>query len=185
MQLSQWLVADFDDAVTRLHTQVLARVSDERRLERPGGGNSILWVHFHIARHAALALSVLTAGSSTGAEPSGQPNAASKPGSGLTEAEQPWGAGLSAAAVDKYSTEVGTSVRAWLSALSAGQLADIPDTEHVLETAGIPRDEFRWLYGMWSGQDAAFFVRWPIIGHLVSHVGEMMATRNRMGLSPF
>jgi hypothetical protein len=28
-------------------------------------------------------------------------------------------------------------------------------------------------------------VRWPLTGHLTNHVGEMIATRNRMGLSPF
>jgi hypothetical protein len=36
-----------------------------------------------------------------------------------------------------------------------------------------------------AGQPAAFFVRWPVIGHAINHVGEMIATRNRIGLSPY
>ena len=49
----------------------------------------------------------------------------------------------------------------------------------------MPRDRFDWLYAMWEGKPAAFFVSWEAIGHGVSHLGELIATRNRMGLSPF
>jgi hypothetical protein len=38
---------------------------------------------------------------------------------------------------------------------------------------------------MWAGKPMSFFVRWEVIGHLANHTGEMIATRNRMGLSPF
>ncbi len=61
----------------------------------------------------------------------------------------------------------------------------VPDTEAALARAGVGTDAFGWLYRLWSGQPAAFLVRWPLLGHVANHVGEMVATRNRMGLSPF
>jgi len=38
---------------------------------------------------------------------------------------------------------------------------------------------------MWQGKPTAWLARWPLLGHIGSHAGEMIATRNRMGLSPF
>jgi hypothetical protein len=38
---------------------------------------------------------------------------------------------------------------------------------------------------MWGGQSLGFLVRWPLIGHITNHVGEMISTRNQQGLSPF
>jgi hypothetical protein len=38
---------------------------------------------------------------------------------------------------------------------------------------------------MWTGKPAAWLIRCPLTGHIGNHVGEMLATRNRMGLSPF
>jgi len=44
-------------------------------------------------------------------------------------------------------------------------------------------------YGMaivlFGGLLVGWLVRWPLLGHVGSHAGEMIATRNRMGLSPF
>jgi hypothetical protein len=59
VDLSEWLLTEFDEAAGRLQHQVLGRVPEGRRPERPGGGNSILWSQLHVARHTALALSVL------------------------------------------------------------------------------------------------------------------------------
>jgi hypothetical protein len=36
---------------------------------------------------------------------------------------------------------------------------------------------------MWQGKPTAWLVRWPLLGHIGSHAGEMIATRNRMRLS--
>jgi hypothetical protein len=64
-------------------------------------------------------------------------------------------------------------------------LEQFPDTEAALVRAGVPRPHHGWLFEQWVGQPAAFFVRWPLIGHAANHIGEMIATRNRMGLSPY
>jgi hypothetical protein len=77
------------------------------------------------------------------------------------------------------------ATRRHLAALDADDLEVIPDTAAALAQAGVPVDTFDWLYRLWSDKPASFLVRWPLIGHVTTHVGEMVATRNRMGLSPF
>jgi hypothetical protein len=177
-----WIVDEYADARQRLTNQVLGLVPADRRAEAPGGGNSVLWGCFHVARHTDFALSVLT-----GSEPSlGAPAAAGYAGAGLEEAEQAWAADLDPAEVDAGLARVADAAAAYLAALDTGdELARRPDAAAALERAAVPTDRFDWLYRMWSGQPAAWFVRWPIVGHLANHTGEMIATRNRMGLSPF
>jgi hypothetical protein len=38
---------------------------------------------------------------------------------------------------------------------------------------------------MWAGQPVSFFVQWEVVGHRLNHLGEMIAVRGRLGLSPF
>src|SRR5262249_25375525 len=158
----------------------LGLVPAERRAETPGGGNSVLWGCFHVARHTDFALSVLT-----GSEPLLRaPDAAGYGGAGLEEAEQPWAVDLAPADVDAGLAALADAAAAYLSTLAGDEpLTRPPDAAGALEHADIPADRFDWLYRMWSGQPAAWFVRWPIVGHLANHTGEMIATRNRMGLS--
>jgi hypothetical protein len=186
VDFADWLTGEWDEAVGRLRGQVFALVPEDRRVERPGGGNSVLWGTFHVARHAALALAVVgadgpvTAGLFSGHGLCGVPD-----GGGLEEAEPAWAGELTATGVDAYFAVVGDATRRFLAAVSLEQLDRLPDAEGALERAGISPEGFGWLYRMWSAQPVAFFVRWPLVGHLVNHVGEMIATRNRMGLSPF
>jgi hypothetical protein len=171
MDLRTWLLAELDDTAGRLERQVLARVPVERRGERPGGGNSITWSTFHLARHGDLALAVLRAG---------EPQRTG--GGGLEEAEQDWAAELVPQEVDAYALGVLAAARELVA--SGPDLDAVPDADAALARADVPRDRFDWLYEQWSGQPAAFLVRWPLIGHVQLHLGEMLATRNRMGLSP-
>ena len=55
----------------------------------------------------------------------------------------------------------------------------------MLVAAGVPEDDFGWLYRLWDGKPAAYFLRWEVVGHVGNHVGEMIATRDRLGLRPF
>jgi len=185
LSLSEWFMGDLDDAVGRLRAQVLACVPEERRVEQPGGGNSILWGIFHVARHAALALSVVSPGDGPSRLFSAFESSDLPGGGGLEENEQPWAKQLTVPVVEHYFDSVGDATRRYLATVRPEQLEDHPDTQAALARAGISPEEFGWLYRMWSGQPVSFFVRWPLLGHLVNHVGEMIATRNRMGLSPF
>jgi hypothetical protein len=186
VDLSQWLVDEIDDITTRLRTQVLELVPRARRRERPGGGSPILWNTFHAARHASLALAVLS--------PEWWPERAAwmdalvpkaGPGIGVEEAAPPWADELSPERVDGYLDDVLAGARRFLAAGAALDLDAVPDASGGLIRAGIGPGEFGWLHRMWQDKPAAWLVRWPLLGHVGSHVGEMIATRNRMGLSPF
>src|SRR5579862_1239168 len=60
MDLRAWILDDFDATTARLRAQVLDIVPVDRRREQPGGGNSIVWGCFHVARHIDAALTVVT-----------------------------------------------------------------------------------------------------------------------------
>jgi hypothetical protein len=172
--LQAWLLQELDDVRARLLHQVLDRVPVKRQTERPDGGNSIAWTCLHVARHAQLALLVL------GVDAVDPPVVG---GDGLGEAES-WPHEVDPSRIETYVADVLDASRRYLTSVEPAALGDVPDAEGALAGAGISRDRYAWLYEQWSGQPAAFFVRWPMIGHAVNHVGEMIATRNRMGLSP-
>jgi DinB superfamily len=185
MDLRQWLVDELDDAATRVRAQVLERVPVERRFERPGGGNSIVWATFHTARHADLAMSALSGSDLVLARWGDNVTPAGKGGGGVEEAEQAWSEELEPALVDQYLAAVCEEGRRLLGSMAPADLEHVPDAPSALRRAGVDASTFDWLYAMWDGKPAAFLVRWPMIGHLANHTGEMIATRNRMGLSPF
>ena len=62
---------------------------------------------------------------------------------------------------------------------------DRPDTTAALQAIGTPEDRFDWLYSMWDGKPAVWFLQWSAIGHGFNHLGELVSIRNRLGLSPF
>jgi hypothetical protein len=185
MDLRQWLVEEFDDAVARLRGQVLELVPPDRRLERPGGGNSIAWACFHAARHADLAQSAMTNRDVVVDAWRARLPSAVMGGGGIEEGEQPWSEDLEPVLVDSYLAAVSDSCGRVLAQLSLNDLEHVPDAVGALRRGGVNADAFDWLYRLWDGQPAAFLVRWPLIGHVANHTGEMIATRNRMGLSPF
>ena len=188
MDLTQWLVAEHDETAARLRGQVLDLVPVGRRTERPGGGSPILWNTFHLTRHAALALDVLEPGAAPPA-PNWLPRlagpaAGAVPVAGLEEAPAPWADELPAAGVDAYLSQVLDRTRGFLADPGVDFDA-VPDVAVGLGRAGIGEDDVPWLRRMWTGKPAAWLIRWPLTGHIGNHVGEMLATRNRMGLSPF
>jgi hypothetical protein len=186
VNLTQWLVAELDDTTTRLRRQILDVVPAERQHERMPGGNSVVWTTYHLARHAALALDVV------GFTPIGFDDRleafapeAIRGGSGLSEVQQPWTDTLDPGLVDRYATSVLADVREFLGGLSGSALDEPVDAAEALRAAGIDESEFGWLYEMWDGSPLSFFVRWPLIGHVTHHVGELTGARNQLGLSPF
>jgi len=185
VDLSQWLVDEIDDISSRLRGQLLELVPPSRRRERPGGGSPILWNTFHAARHTSLALAVLSP--QLGPERyAWLDDLVSKadPGIGLEEAALPWADAFSPEKVDGYLADVLGDARRFLAG-PAIDLDAVPDVSGALNRAGIGPGEWGWLHRMWQDKPAAWLVRWPLTGHISSHVGEMIATRNRMGLSPF
>lgn len=186
--LRAWVVAELDETTQRLRHQVLELVPAERRLEAPGGGSSIMWNLFHVARHAALALAVLTDRPEADgwAGPLADDLRLKVPGgSGLEEAEQPWVGELDPGGVEADLLAVLGRARRFVVRKAVGEMDQRPDVTAALVAAGVDLERFGWLAGQWQGHAVSFFVRWPLIGHVGNHVGEMVATRNRLGLSPF
>src|SRR6202041_2471285 len=113
-----------------------------------GGGNSILWGTFHVARHAALALLVLNSNDAVNDVFSPGRVGATSPGGGLEEAEQPWATELTVAGVDHYFAEVGDAAQRFLQASTLDRLDEYPDVDATLEAAGVGREDYPWLYKM-------------------------------------
>lgn len=187
MDVQAWVTAEMEAGVGRLDGQVLGCIPPERRLERPGGGSSTTWVLWHLARHADLALtgvvqgseSVLTSFAGAGA---GVPDV--PPWLGLGEAEDRAVEAADPLAVEGYLRAVLSEAQRWWESGEV-DLRAVPDASSALRAAGVPEDAYGWLHATWAGQPVAFFVRWELLGHVSNHVGELVATRNRMGLSPF
>jgi hypothetical protein len=184
MNLQDWISDELDEARRRLSDQVLARVPVERRLEQPGGGNSIAYATWHVAVHADIAINGVLRGN--------EPRMASLAGAemvtagfGLEEAEHPDIRRLADDAITGYAYDVFADVAAWLPAIDERDLERPVDGAATLRAVGVTDDAYGWLYKMWQDKPAPYFLRWEAVGHLTNHVGEMIATRNRMGLSPF
>jgi len=85
-----------------------------------------------------------------------------------------------------YVDDVFAATTRWLERLSAMALETRPDVRYRLEHhALLPVDEVGWLFDMWTDRTVDWFVQWPVLGHGNAHVGEAIAVRNRLGLSPF
>ncbi len=184
MDITRYLLAEFDETVARLRSQVLELVPVERQKERMPGGNSITWATWHVARHASLALSVVGFEREPSSFLSVVDPVATAGGSGLQEVEQDWLAGVPSAVAAEYAFAVFADVRRYLATLDADTLERRVDVAAALRAAQVDETVFGWLYRMWD-QPVTFLVRWPLTGHIINHVGEMIATRNQMGLSPF
>jgi hypothetical protein len=112
------------------------------------------------------------------------PAEATAGGAGLQEVEQPWAADLDPDAVVAHLSAVLEDVRRQLAATTAEELDRRPDVRSALRAAGVTERDFGWLHAQWDGP-VAFLVRWPLLGHVTHHVGELITVRNLLGHSPF
>lgn len=190
MDLRAWLIDAHTDLRSRLFSSVIAKVPATRWSEQAdGGGSSITWLLFHLARHHDLALSTTIRNKPPlFSTHRGALAVQSAPiGVGLGEAEdREISAVLAADPLVDYVNDVFASSRTWMEQMSAMAFDSVPDTGQRLERhAGLDPSEFDWLYEMWTGHTVQWLVHWPILGHGQAHVGEAISVRNRMGLSPF
>lgn len=190
MDLQAWLVDAHTDLRRRLTGAVVEQVPAERWSEQAdSGGSSVTWLLLHLARHQDLALTTVIRNKpplfSDHADALGLGQVS--PATGLGEREQPDVSALvPPEALIAYLDATFDGTRRWLQRLSLMALDVIPDTARRLQTkALLDPGELDWLFGMWTGRSVAWFVQWPVLGHGQSHLGEAIAVRNRMGLSPF
>jgi hypothetical protein len=189
VELRDWILTEHDGVRTRFEQSVLGVVPLDRWLERPGGGSSIAFLVLHTAYHQDVALSSVLAGLPPLREAwASRLGLAGVPADqGLAEAEPVELTELVALDhLDGYAQAVTARSRQLLSALDVQGLDAVPDAAKGLgEVAGVHESAVPWLYKMWDGKPASFFVSWEDIGHGLNHLGEMVSVRNRLGLSPF
>ncbi|HEX9259778.1 MAG TPA: DinB family protein, partial [Acidimicrobiales bacterium] len=190
MDLRAWIRAEHASVATRLDQAVVAHVPPERWKERAdGGGASIAWLLFHMAWHQDLAVSVALRGE--GPMLAGRRVELGLEGvevwAGLGEAEQvEVTERLDIVALRTYAEAVHQSTQGWLAIADLAVLDDVPDSSpRITELAGVTTTAVPWLHSMWRDKPGAFFVQWEATGHPLSHLGEMISVRGRLGLSPF
>jgi DinB family protein len=190
VDLRDWIVGEHAAVLTRFEQSVVAAVPLERWTEAVGeGGSSIAWLAFHAALHEDLAVNAVLRGAATvlGECRSALGLEAVPLSAGLGEAEQPDVTGsLHLAQLPAYVRAVHDTTSAWLATLTDDDLDGLDaHGPAALERAGIDEADVPWLHRMWQGKPTAWFVQWEAIGHRLTHLGEMVSVRNRLGLSPF
>ena len=189
MDLRSWITGEHDAVLDRFEQSVVAIVPLEQWRDAGGpGGSSIAWLAFHTAFHEDVAVNAVLGGAHPVLDgwrgELGIDGVASDVG--LGEAEQ--SELTSELRLDRlvpYLQAVHARTAEWLKSVDVASLEEVPASGAGLERAGIDDDAVPWLYRMWDGKPASWFVQWEAIGHRVNHVGEMVSVRNRLGLSPF
>ncbi len=190
MDLQAWITGDLRSLGAKIGGGVLGLIPAERRRERAdGGGIAPSYVLWHLARHHDVAVNgVLRA--------RGADAVVNDWGDRLGIGERFW-RGLAEAedadlvdvldpdAVGGYALEVISTTADWIDAEGLPDLEARPDSAAALAAIGTPEDRFDWLYGMWDGKPAHWFLQWSAVGHGFNHLGELISIRNRMGFSPF
>jgi len=190
MDLRAWIVEERNAQRQRLDQQVLACIPQERWRERQGDtGSSLAWMLFHTAVHEDVAMSCVVGGRPALVEQfSGKLGTEGAPGgAGIGEGELlELIRVIDLDALVAYKAAVTDATLAWLQTTPLDSLDAMPEVNpHLRELARVPDDQYGWLYNLWDAKPVSFFVRWECIGHGDNHVGEAVALRNRMGLSPF
>ena len=188
MDLRGWITGEHAAVAARFGQSVVSVVPLERWGETGGvGGSSIAFLTFHVAYHEDVAVHGVLRG-----EPPVLSAWRDELGLrdldghlGLAEAEPPeLTAALDVERLLPYVDAVHEATASWLADVDLARLDDQPDAAVGLDAAGVAEHAVPWLYSMWDGKPASWFVQWEAIGHRVNHVGEMVSVRNRMGLSP-
>jgi hypothetical protein len=185
-----WIANDLESVRSKLTDSVLSVVPRQRWVEQgDNGGSSIAHLVLHMARHHDLAVTTairnrpplfVTHSSELGL-------AGARSSVGLEEREDPViSAALPLDALVNYLDAVFSASRSWLGKVGSMTLDTVPSSSRRLATkAALPVDDVPWLHRMWDGKPVWWLVQWPVVGHGHAHVGEAIAVRNRMGLSPF
>ncbi len=173
----------------RFEQSVVGAVPLERWTEQAGpGGSSIAFLTFHTAYHADLAVNAVLGRRApqldTWRDRLGLRGTAAHVG--LAEAEPvELSAALDREQLLAYARAVHDQTHGWLGTVDVNELDAVPDAAAGLAAAGVEQPAVPWLFSMWSGRPASWFVQWEAIGHRLNHLGEMVSVRNRLGLSPF
>jgi hypothetical protein len=189
VDLRAWILGDLRSLRDRLAGGVLDLVPPSRWTERvDGGGVAPAYVVWHLARHHDVAVNGVIRGADEVVHAwTDRLGVAADLWRGLAEGEdQDLVTSLDPEAVGRYALAVIEATAGWVDqTASLPDLDAVPDSGGALRRLGTPEERYGWLYAMWDGKPGAFFLGWEAIGHGVTHLGELVSIRNRMGLSPF
>jgi hypothetical protein len=189
VDLRAWILGDLRSLHDRLAGGVLDLLPASRRTERvDGGGVAPAYILWHLARHHDVAVNGVLRGADEVVHAwADRVGVADDLWRGLAEGEdQDLVSHIDADAVGHYALAVIEATGTWVEESTAlPELDAVPYSAIALQRLGTPEDRFGWLYSMWDGRPGAFFLSWEAIGHGVTHTGELVSIRNRMGLSPF
>lgn len=187
--LRRWIVDELTSARTRLAGGVIDMIPRaEMSVLADDGGIPAGYVLWHLARHHDVAVNAVLRGRDEVVldhlEALGVHDRLYR---GLAEgADTDLVADLDPDAVAAYALAAIDGTVAWLQAeASLDDLDAVPDAARALAALGTPEDDFDWLYRMWSDKPRRWFLSWTAIGHVVTHTGELVGIRNRLGHNPF
>jgi hypothetical protein len=184
VDLITWIRQEHDGLGARLHDWFVVDVPLDRWVERPDGlGASMAWLTLHASVHQDVAVNVAARGLA--------PVAATHCGglgldglaiaAGLDEHDvlesHP---GVDVPAIIAYADAVNHATAAWLAAIDAAALDDVPPASQRLTEAGFTDPGVAWVHARWAGKPVSWFVQWEAVGHGLLHHGEMTALRTRL-----
>jgi hypothetical protein len=193
VDLVDWIKSDLAAIRSRFDHGIVGHVGVKRWKEQAGSeqqpSSSIAWLLLHLTYHHDLAIqTAVQNGPPLMAEHRRALGLLGLPAhSGLPESEDPLvTAALQIAPLHTYATAVWDAADDWLGRVATAAFDSIPDASWRLEhLAGVSEAAVPWLHSMWTGKTVGWFAQWEMIGHGYTHVGEMTAVRNQLGLSPF
>lgn len=187
--LRHWILDELASARARLAGGVIDMIpTDDMTVFADDGGVPASYVLWHLARHHDVAVNaVLRERDQVVWDHTDDLGVADRLHRGLAEgADTDLVAVLDPAAVATYALATLDDTAEWIATeASLEDLDDVPDSTRALRALGTPEADFDWLYRMWSGKPRRWFLSWSAIGHVVTHTGELVATRNRLGHNPF
>ncbi len=189
MDLNEWVLADLVSARQRLAGGVINLIPvDKLTGEVDGGGIPPLYVLWHLSRHHDVAINAVLRNTEqvldNWADDVGMTERFYR---GLSEgSDVDLVETLDPEAVCAYTLATLDATIDWLETRpDFSTLSVAAPATRVLQNLGTPEDEFDWLYSMWDGKPRYWFLSWEGHGHVVTHTGELVSLRNRLGFSPF
>lgn len=174
-----------------LEDGVMGGLTESQLRQRPpNGGNSLVWLLWHMTRIEDVAVNILLAG---------QPQVLDQKdwltrlqvaqrdvGSGMADEEvSAVSAGIDIAALRAYRAAVGRQTRAVVTDMGpAGWQGMVmaADVERAAAAAAFGA-RAAWLKSFWEGRPRAWVLSWTAAGHCYLHFGEALALRGQLGMS--
>lgn len=187
--LRHWILDEVRSARARLAGGVIDTIPpDEFAVLADGGGVPAGYALWHLARHHDVAVNgVLRGRDQIVVDHLDDLGVTDRLYRGLAEgADTDLVTVLSPTAIGAYALATIDATIDWIASDALlSDLDEIPDSGAALAALGTPEDTFEWLYQMWEGKPRRWFLSWSAIGHVVTHTGELVSIRNRLGHSPF